>query len=332
MHNRDCSAFFFEVQPRAPRPLFWLELRVSTWKTRPIMRRSLLGLLVGGVLLTTLTSCGGSSGDDMPNTNVAVRQQIASLGPAANLGHRGSGINFPGRVWAENSINSFVAAMSQGADGVELDVELTEDGQLVVMHDDTLDRTTTCTGCVSAYTLAEVQACRLRNGDLQPTTERPPTLAEVYHSLPSHALVNVELKVYEAACRTPTTGARTLGEVAANEVLRLGVARRTLFSSFDNQAVAAVKDTDPTLYAGLLMLVHSQALVDLALSLRLDAIHPNYDFVDAAAVRAAQDAGLQVNVWTVNARGEMLGSLSKGVDGIITDEPAKLREVLATRR
>ena len=72
----------------------------------------------------------------------------------------------------------------EGPGKVELDVELTSDGELIVMHDDTLDRTTTCEGCASAFTLAGIRRCRLLDGDGRPTDEIPPTLSEVYAAMP----------------------------------------------------------------------------------------------------------------------------------------------------
>ena len=299
------------------------------------MRRFVFAILFVAVLVVVEAGCGDddtSGGTMQPAANVVVRERIASLAPAANLGHRGAGQNFPGRALPENSIASYLAAMAQGAHGIELDVELTADGRLVIMHDDTLDRTTTCQGCVSAYTLAEVQSCFLLNGEMQQTTEHPPTLAEVFAALPSNALVNVELKVYDATCRTVMSGPRELARAAVDEILRLGVADRTVFSSFDSDALAAVKEADASLYAGYLYLAHTPALLAQARALKLDAIHPNFEHIAAGAVQDARSAGLQVNVWTVDARGAMVESIKKGATVIITNEPGRLRDVLAAQR
>jgi glycerophosphoryl diester phosphodiesterase len=258
-----------------------------------------------------------------------VRRRLAGLAPA-NLGHRGAGINAPYRTHPENSIASFLAAVRQGAHGVEVDVELTADGRLVIMHDDTLDRTTTCRGCVSAYTLEQLQACRLLDGTLQPTAERPPTLEQVFTALPGDALVNVELKVYRE-CLTPSTGAQTLAQAAVREIQRLGVAQRTIFSSFSDEALVAVKAADPSLYAGLLCSVYVDELLQRALQLQVDAIHPNHETIAAEQVCRARDEGLQVNVWTVDSPADMDRALAMGVTTIITDEPGALAHRLAAR-
>ncbi len=287
-----------------------------------------------GLACATLVACGGevrTDGTAARPANIVVRQRIERLAPAANLGHRGTGVNRPGHALPENSLSSFAAAMQQGADGVELDVELTADGALIIMHDDTLDRTTTCRGCVSAFTFAAARACQLLDGDGRPTAERPPTLEEVYRALPASALVNIELKVYEPPCLTETTGARVLASKTVAEVHRLAVETRTLFSSFSEEAAAAVKAEDPGLYSAQLLLGLRRDSIMRALERGLDAIHPLL-LISAENVRAILDAGLQANVWTVDAPQDMQQSLDKGVTAIITDEPGVLATILATRR
>ena len=152
---------------------------------------------------------------------------------SANIGYRGTGPTREGHPFPENSISSFLAAMNEGADGVQLDAAITQDGQIIVMHDDTLDRTTNCTGCVSAMTLNEIRACRLLDGAGSLTEERPPTLLEVYSAIDGTALINVELKVFEPPCLTDTTGPEQLVPAVLEEVTRIGGEARTIFSSLD---------------------------------------------------------------------------------------------------
>lgn len=284
--------------------------------------------LVACCAVFLLAACGSS---DDPTPAEVVRARIAALAPAANLGHRGSGINLPDNPYPENSLASFSAAMAAGADGIELDVELTRDGRLVVMHDDTLDRTTTCHGCVSAYALSEVRPCRLIAGNGDVSTEPPPTLEEVWQTLPRDALVNVELKVYGGQCATPSTGAADLARAAVAETERLGVARRTLFSSFDETAALAVEDEDAGLYSARLTLAAPVDLVEATAAAGLDALHPFFS-LPASTVRLGLDLGLQVNVWTVNGLANLESALDKGATAIITDEPEVLAGLLAQRR
>lgn len=257
-----------------------------------------------------------------------VSSRILSYAPAANLGHRGTGPTRPENPYPENSVPSFEAAMGEGANGVELDAEITMDGRVVVMHDDTLDRTTDCTGCVSAMTFEEIRACRLLDGDGNPTNLLPPTLKEVYDAVGPDALVNVELKVFGEACITDTTDAAALVEAALAEVIQIGGQRRTLFSSFDETAVQLLKAAQPGFYTALISNNPDAAFVERAIELELDAIHPLLS-ISEENVQLALEAGLQVNVWGVNDPALMQQQIDKGCTGIITDDPDVLAEVLS---
>ncbi len=256
-----------------------------------------------------------------------VRDRIRVLAPSANLGHRGTGPTREGHPYPENSISSFVAAMEEGADGISFDVEITKDGHLIIMHDDTVDRTTDCTGCVSEMTLDEVRACRLLDGAGEPTNERPPTLLEAYSEISGNAIMDLELKVFAADCMTDTTGPEHLAAAVLDEVTRIGGEDRTIFSSFDESVAELVKKARPEYYSALLSANPGADLVDAALRLNQDAIHPLFS-VSADTAQAALDAGLQVNVWTVNTTDLMQAQLDKGATAIITDDPAILAELL----
>ena len=287
------------------------------------MRRQRTRVLAA--LLGLCAACG-DGGDE--SANASVRARLDALAPAANLAHRGQGPTRPRGTWPENSLPAFRAAMQQGADGIELDVVLTRDGRLVVLHDDTFDRTTSCSGCANAQTFDEARACALLDGARQPTAEHPPTLAEAFAAAGPDGLVNVELKVYGAPCLTPTSGAAVLARTAVAEIRRLGVQRRTLFSSFDEAAVVEVKRVAPELYAALLFGGNTDALIERAAALGLDAIHPFWSGISAERIVAARRLGLQVNLWTVNGETFLTQALDKDPTGIVTDEPGVLRALL----
>ncbi|RZV56011.1 MAG: hypothetical protein EX268_00325 [Deltaproteobacteria bacterium] len=257
----------------------------------------------------------------------AVRDRIRLLAPSANLGHRGTGPTREGHPFPENSLSSFLAAMDAGADGLSFDVEITLDGQLIVMHDDTLDRTTNCTGCVSAMTFDEIRACRLLDGAGAVTDERPPSLLEVYSAIGGNAIMDLELKVFGSECLTDTTGPAQLVEAVLDEITLIGGESRTIFSSFDETVAELLKTMRPGYYSALLSSDPGPALVETALSLKQDAIHPLFS-VSAETVEAALEAGLQVNVWTVNTADSMQAQLDKGATAIITDDPAVLADLL----
>jgi glycerophosphoryl diester phosphodiesterase len=258
---------------------------------------------------------------------------------SANIGYRGTGPTREGHPFPENSISSFLAAMNAGADGVQLDAAITQDGKIIVMHDDTLDRTTTgddCTGCVSAMTLDEIRACRLLDGAGNPTEERPPTLLEVYSAIGGTALINVELNVFEPPCLTDTTGVEQLVPAVLEEVARIGGEARTIFSSLDATAAALVKTERPGYYSAIVSADTGAAEVEQAVALQQDAIHPDAS-VSAETVQSARDADLQVNVLVVenaDLTDEQIADLmeeqiAKGSTAIIANEPAILADVLA---
>jgi glycerophosphoryl diester phosphodiesterase len=280
------------------------------------------------LILLILTACGDGDTDATTSANNVVRERIEALAPTANLAHRGLGPTRPRSVQPENSLAAFRAAMQQGADGIELDVELTRDGELVVMHDDTFDRTTSCRGCANSCTLAEARQCALLDGARQPTDQAPPTLAEVYDAIGPAALVNVEMKVFGPPCLTADRGPEALARKTAAEIRRLGVARRTLVSSFDEAALVELQRVDAGLYTALLYGSLQPGVVDRAAALGFDAIHPFWSGIDAAEVARARGLGLQVNLWTVNTDTFLRQSLAKQPTAIITDEPGVLRAVL----
>jgi glycerophosphoryl diester phosphodiesterase len=288
-------------------------------------------VVAAALIAISAIACGDGNDGSTP-ANLAVRQRIEALAPAANLAHRGTGPNRVFSPFPENSLAAFADGMARGADGVELDVELTADRKLLVLHDDTLDRTTTCSGCLSGYSFAAARACVLIDGRGQSSGETMPTLAEVYALLPGDALVNVELKVYGDECRTPATGGAVLARTAAAEVQRLGAAARTLFSSFDDEALVVLKREHRDLYAASLIGKPRAGQIEHIAALGFDAVHPFFTAIGAADVTAARALDLQVNLWTVNGRGALEQALGKGPTGIITDEPGVLAEILAARR
>jgi glycerophosphoryl diester phosphodiesterase len=202
---------------------------------------------VAATLLYALVGCGsdGEAASRAAPAKTVVRQHIAQLAPAAVFAHRGQGPTGAGNPFPENSLAAFRAGIAQGTDGLEMDSELTEDGQLVLMHDDTVDRTSECRGCVSALGFDTIRHCRLLDGNGQPTDQVPPTLDEVFQLQPADILVNVELKVFGSACQRPGHGPSDLAAAMVATLRRLGVERRTLVQSFDPAALRSVRATSP---------------------------------------------------------------------------------------
>lgn len=288
--------------------------------------------------LGCLSGCGEE--DTTPSTataaNLVVQQRIAALAPAAVFAHRGQGPTRSGNPYPENSLSAFRAAIAQGSDGIEMDAEITEDGRLVLMHDDTLNRTTECTGCVSQLSFEAIRRCRLLDGSGAPTSEVPPTMEEVFALSPSDVLVNVELKVFGGACLTPGHGPIELAQAMVATLRRLGVEQRTVVQSFDAEALTAVKAEAPDIYTAYLVSGLRPADIAKASEIAADALQPGGPFpflsLNPTLLRGATDAGLQLIPWTVNDAASINTLLDGGVNGIITDDPVLAKQIVAGRR
>ncbi|HOA34860.1 MAG TPA: glycerophosphodiester phosphodiesterase [Bacillota bacterium] len=240
-----------------------------------------------------------------------------------NMGHRGAPEAAP-----ENTISSFLAAEALGAHGIELDVMLSRDGKLAVIHDYDLDATTSGKGPVKDYTMAELK--KLDAGswfDEAFAGERIPTLEEVIEILDPQTLLNIELKT-----ESPATDGL---ENAVVEVIReYDLYDRVLVSSFNPIALLRVKWADKKIPVGLLYAPDLPRYLSegwFISILRPEALHPEIRMVDEKYMEWARKKGFRVNVWTVNEAADLKRMLDLGVDGIITDRPDLLRELMLER-
>lgn len=227
-----------------------------------------------------------------------------SAPPPRALGHRGTR-----GVRRENTLPALTLALEQ-LDGLETDVWRTRDGALVLWHDPT------CRGLdVRRSTLAELRAAE---PDLA-------TLDALLNVAAEHAgkLVNLELKRPGGFL-----GGWSLERGVARAVRRVGIADRTIVSSFRPLALARMRLAAPALRTALLYEATSSRpwlAWEAAAWLHVDALHPEEGLVDAALLRRAHDRGLAVNVWTVNDEARVRELARLGVDGIIADDPFALR-------
>jgi glycerophosphoryl diester phosphodiesterase len=218
----------------------------------------------------------------------------------------------------ENTLAAFRLAREQGADGVELDVMRCGTGEVVVFHDDDLERLGKRAGLVRATPLAELRAIDLGGG------ERIPLLDEVLEEL-GPLLVNVELK---SQSQLRDDGLAT----AVAAILSRHAARtRALVSSFDPWLLGRFRLRAPDLATGLLF-ARDQSLplrrAWAAPLLRPAALHPESLLVDAHSAADWHARGYALNVWTVDDPAELRLLAALGVDGLITNRPKFARSVL----
>jgi glycerophosphoryl diester phosphodiesterase len=225
------------------------------------------------------------------------------------IAHRGASGTCP-----ENTLAAFRRAELLGAHMIELDVQLTRDGEVVVVHDDTIDRTTDGTGAVSAQTLAALR--RFDAGGWFGASYRGeciPTLAEVLAAV--RLPVNVELKA---------GGGTGLEERALAVVTAAQALRRVVFSSFDAQALVRMRSL--TADADLAVLWTRRAVapaIELARRVGARGLHLRKTAADRRSIAAARESDLEVRVWTVNEPREFAPLSQLGASGVFTDYPER---------
>jgi glycerophosphoryl diester phosphodiesterase len=233
------------------------------------------------------------------------------------LGHRGASAVAP-----ENGVDAFRRAAQDGADGVELDVLCCATGEVLVFHDDDLARLGNRPERIADLPYAAIREIRLTSG------ASIPTLEEALEACGSKMLVNVELKAAAGVWGGPL-GALVDGVAAVIE--RTGTAPRVLVSSFHPRAVHLWKRRAPAVSAGLLFERESSLPMRRAWAaplLRPFALHPEFTLCRRDRVARWHARGYMVNVWTVDDPAALRAAAAMGVDGIITNDPARARDIL----
>jgi glycerophosphoryl diester phosphodiesterase len=234
----------------------------------------------------------------------------------------------------EETLPAFENAASLGADVLELDVHSTADGEVVCLHDDSVDRTTDGTGAVHGFTLAELQAFDAGyhfspdGGATYPWRGMGvtiPTLAEVLDAHPD-AWLSIEIKQ-----TTPNIVDPVLAVLDAT-----GAADRVVVVSFNDDVVLEVRQKRPSMLTGMALgeMIELNGVSDEtepSYQPPTRIVQPPAATVTAEFVARANRLGLRLHAWTVNDRTEMERLLDLGTHGIMTDDPALLAEVLAAR-
>ncbi len=242
------------------------------------------------------------------------------------IAHRGASGYAP-----ENTLIAVRRAMEMRAEMVEVDILLSKDGIPVLLHDPSLDRTTNGTGVVSDLTLDELKLLDAGSWfDVQFAGEQIPTVDELLALCKGKMALNLEIKTQAV---TDTLEGGVVGKVV-ELVRKHGMERNVIFSSFDPRAIVQLKAIAPDIAGAILYdnrLYNNAHPVDIVAELGADAFNCNWRQVRASLVDSLHQAGVQVNVYTVNADTLMHKMLDMGVDGIFTDYPDVLLQVLRDR-
>jgi glycerophosphoryl diester phosphodiesterase len=252
--------------------------------------------------------------------------------PPLRIAHRGGA-----GIWPENTLHAFERAAQLGVDMIELDIHASADGVLVVMHDETVDRTTDGTGLIRQKTLAELKTLDAGyhwtddGGQSYPFRGMGigiPTLEEVLQALPQMPMI-VEIK--QAVPAITNALCRLIRQYGRQEDLIIG--------SFHVDALREMRQICPEvatsahanevrLFVALNFLRLTRTYSPAPFAFQVPVRQDNIEIVTPSFVRGAHERGMQVHVWTVNDLAEMEYLIRIGVDGLITDHPDRLMELL----
>ena len=246
------------------------------------------------------------------NVGVLSRTQVTA--------HRGFS-----HVAPENTMPAFQAAIDSGADYIELDVQLTADDQLVVFHDDRIDRTTNGKGMLKNYTYEQLQQFSAgswfsKDGEFDDV--KIPLLTEVLDLVGNDIMLNIEIKRSGEPKKT--------AERVVELVKEYDIANSCYITSFSYDALKKVKQLDPKIKTGYI--ANLSTATSYSRLPYIDAVSMNYLFVNQSVVNSAHHNGKRIFVWTVDRQSEVQRMMALGVDNIITNRPDKVLEVVDSKK
>jgi len=219
------------------------------------------------------------------------------------ISHRGASAYEP-----ENTLRAIKRALEYTVDMVEVDARETRDGQIVVIHDETLQRTTNGRGYVHQTSFSQLRRLDAGKG------ERVPTLQEVIDLVKCRVGLVVELK-------DPRTADKVAEILAKNNFVD-----QTIVTSFIHSAVKTVKEINPQIKTGVIFRSAPIKPSQLALDANANALFPYHKYVTTRMIDDAHSNYLTVNVWTVDTREEIEHYAEIGVDGVVTNRPDLLKD------
>lgn len=231
---------------------------------------------------------------------------FVKIGNMLKIGHRGA----KGYI-AENTLASFTKAIKMGADAIELDVHCCSTGEIVVIHDETVDRTTNGKGLVSELSLSELKILKVaKNHSIS-------TLEEVLTSITQKCIINIELKGKNTASKTVAL----LEELIATNKWNY---TNFIISSFDWNALLEVRYLNTNIRIGVLTNTDVEHAYAFAKYNDAYSIHPSFELLTKESTSLMQNKGFKIFAWTVNEVADIKLIKSFGVYGIISDYPDRL--------
>ncbi|MCL4396967.1 glycerophosphodiester phosphodiesterase [Candidatus Parvarchaeota archaeon] len=224
-------------------------------------------------------------------------------------GHRGAAIEAP-----ENTLPSFKLAKKLGVYGVEMDLHTSKDGELIVMHDETLDRTTNGKGLIHSHTLEEIKKldAGFKFGKKWKGT-RVSTLREVFEGL---GRINYYLEIKQSSKVYPG-----IEEKMLDLIDEFNLKNNVQIISFDFDSLEIVRKLDKTIRTGLLYTGKSSWFIDIAKNLKINFLQPAFYLVYGDDIEIARKNGFKVAAWTVDNPEDIKRAIDLGVDSITSNNP-----------
>lgn len=243
--------------------------------------------------------------------------------PIMVIAHRG----FSG-VAPENTLTAFQKAIEIGSDMIEFDIHLSKDGKVVVLHDETLERTTNGQGRVVDYTLKELKKFDAGSWFAPNFSgDKIPTLKEVLELAKGRVLVNIEIK-------NPTHGKYEITELAEQalvEVKKAGMIRHVIFSSFNPASLEWIQKKEPRVWVALLFHRPWNSITEVTGGKDYSVLNLRNIHLTKQKTRRIHEEGIKVNVYTVNSEEELGQFVNWGVNGLITNYPDRLISILKAK-
>ncbi len=230
--------------------------------------------------------------------------------------HRGASGYCP-----ENTMAAFEKAIEMRADGIELDIQETKDGEIVICHDEKINRTSNGKGLIKDFTLTQLREFDFSKGKMQKGFEgaKIPTMKEVFELIkPTNLTINIELK-------TGVIFYKGLEEKIIKMTEEYGFMDRVIFSSFNHYSVKKIKELRPEAKCGFLYMDGTIDMPTYCKDHRIDALHPAfYNMQYDGFLENCAKNGIELNVWTINEEDRILRCIKSGVNAMITNYPDKV--------
>jgi glycerophosphoryl diester phosphodiesterase len=263
---------------------------------------------------------GGQMGCAAKKIDDSMKPTWKTRFPVMVIAHRG----FSGEA-PENTLAAFRKAIEVGSDMLELDVHLSKDKEIVVIHDENLERVTNGQGKVTDFTLKDLKKLDAGFRFGPPFSgERIPTLKEVLQLTQRRILVNIEIK-------SPSQGQYPMVELVdrvLREVIKEKMLNQVIFSSFNPMALERIKTREPRAWVALLYHKDWNSLREITAGESFFILNLRRNFLTKEKITKIHQEGMKVNVYTVDSEEEMEQFIRWGIDGIITNQPGQLIKIL----